>query len=69
MKNTEIIIDGVKYTKSTFSGKYSQCVGIARRGDDILVINTNEGKTTVKFSDSEWKAFVKGIKSSDFDNI
>lgn len=46
------------------------CVGIARRGDVILICNTNNpGGPVGKFTLDDWRQFIDGIKLGDFDNI
>ena len=54
------------FVKSTFSGG-SNCVGVAIEKNNISVVNTKEGKTIIEFTNSEWDAFIKGVKNGEFD--
>ncbi len=46
------------------------CVGVARRGEYIVIGNTNNPKAAVnKFTVDEWRQFLAGIKLGDFDGI
>ncbi len=47
-----------------------QCVGVARKGDIILIGNTsNPGAPASEFTMAEWRQFLAGIKLGDFDEI
>jgi predicted secreted Zn-dependent protease len=47
-----------------------QCVGVARRGDSILIVNTNSPMGPVaKFTIDEWRQFLAGVKLGDFDGV
>jgi hypothetical protein len=59
-------IKGKDFTKSTYSGA-STCVGVAMENNKVSVINTNERKTIVEFTNAEWVAFIKGVKNCEFD--
>lgn len=59
-------IKGKDFVKSTHSGG-SACVGVAIENGNISVINTNEKKTIVTFTEAEWIAFIKGVKDGEFD--
>jgi len=46
------------------------CVGVARRGDAILIGNTNNLEGPVaEFTMDEWRQFLSGAKLGDFDGI
>ena len=46
------------------------CVGIARRGDVVLIANTNAPDGAVsEFTVDEWRQFLAGAKLGDFDDI
>ncbi len=46
------------------------CVGVARRGDAILIGNTNNPEGSVsEFTMDEWRQFLAGVKLGDFDEI
>jgi hypothetical protein len=46
------------------------CVGVARRGEAVLIANTNqpEGPVT-EFTIEEWRQFLAGAKLGDFDSF
>lgn len=47
-----------------------QCIGVARRGDFVLIGNTSnpEGQVS-EFTVVEWQQFLAGAKLGDFDGI
>jgi predicted secreted Zn-dependent protease len=46
------------------------CVGVAARGDEILIRSTKRpGGPVVAYSREEWAAFVEGIRQGDFDDL
>lgn len=46
------------------------CVGVARRGEAVLIANTNTPYGTVsEFTLDEWREFLAGVKLGDFDEI
>jgi len=46
------------------------CVGVARRGEAILIGNTNNPESPVtEFTIDEWRQFLAGAKLGDFDGI
>lgn len=46
------------------------CVGVARRGEAILIANTDNPDGAVsEFTADEWRAFLAGAKLGDFDGI
>jgi predicted secreted Zn-dependent protease len=46
------------------------CVGVARRGDVVMIGNTNNPAAPVnEFSTDEWRQFLAGVKLGDFDGI
>ena len=46
------------------------CVGVARRGDVVLIGNTAKPDAPVgEFTPEEWKQFLAGVKLGDFDEI
>ena len=47
-----------------------QCIGVARRGDAVLIGNTSDPQAPVsEFTVSEWQQFLAGVKLGDFDKI
>lgn len=67
MKNELITqYNGRKFRKSSYSGAAS-CVGVAIDESGIYVVNTKQLGATVKFTASEWDAFLKGVRSGEFD--
>jgi hypothetical protein len=46
------------------------CVGVARRGEHVLIGNTNDPEAQVnEFTLDEWRQFLAGAKLGDFDGI
>jgi hypothetical protein len=46
------------------------CVGVARRGEAVLIANTNDPEgSVIKFTMDEWRQFLTGAKLGDFDGI
>jgi len=46
------------------------CVGGARRGEFIMIGNTNNPETAAnEFTIDEWRQFLAGVKLGDFDEI
>jgi len=46
------------------------CVGVARRGEHVLIGNTSNPEGPVgEFTMDEWRQFVAGVKQGDFDGI
>jgi hypothetical protein len=58
------------WQKSTHSTGNGNCVEVAALPDDNLGIRDSKDKTgpMLRFSSSEWRAFVAGVKDGDFDN-
>ena len=47
-----------------------QCVRVARRGEFVLIGNTNDKEGPVsEFTTDEWRQFIEGAKLGDFDGI
>jgi hypothetical protein len=47
-----------------------QCVGVARQGDSVLIVNTSNPEGAVsEFTIDEWRQFLSGVKLGDFDGI
>jgi predicted secreted Zn-dependent protease len=46
------------------------CVGVARRGESVFISNTSNPEAPVsEFTTNEWRQFLAGAKSGDFDGI
>jgi len=46
------------------------CIGVARRGQSVLIRNTNSPEGLVsEFTTDEWRQFLAGAKLGDFDGI
>ena len=46
------------------------CVRVARRGDSVLIGNTNNPEGPIsEFTTDEWRQFLAGAKLGDFDGI
>jgi hypothetical protein len=47
-----------------------QCVGVARRGETILITNTSDLRSPVgEFSIDKWRQFIAEVKLGNFDGI
>ena len=47
-----------------------QCVGVARRGETVLIANISDPAGPVsEFTPDEWRQFLAGVKTGDFDGI
>lgn len=47
-----------------------QCVGVARRGESVLIANTsNPAGAVSEFTVDEWRQFLVGVKLGDFDKV
>lgn len=61
-----------KFRKSSFTPAYPQapyhCVEVALDEDTVRVRDTkNPNSGTLTFTHKEWDAFIKGVKSGEFD--
>jgi predicted secreted Zn-dependent protease len=46
------------------------CIQVARRGDSVLIGNTNDPEGPVSmFTTDEWRNFIAGVKTGDFDGV
>jgi hypothetical protein len=46
------------------------CVRVARRGDSVLISNTNNPEGPIsEFTAEEWRQFLAGVKRGDFDGV
>lgn len=52
---------------SSATHKWFDCVAVKIDGDVQVRDTKDQSDTTLKFTKSEWKAFVKGVKSGEFD--
>lgn len=56
------------WTKSSFSGQESNCVEFRRVEDGVQVRDSKRPDAGVLcYSDSEWQAFLAGVKNGEFD--
>jgi hypothetical protein len=56
------------YVSRTCEG--GACIQVARRGESVLIGNTNQPEGPVsEFTTDEWRRFLLGVKSGDFDGI
>lgn len=50
------------------SGKHVPCVAVAITSEGVAVRSTKDkNKTTLYFGKGEWRAFLKGVKNSEFE--
>jgi hypothetical protein len=45
------------------------CIQVARKGESVLIGNTNQPGLVNEFSADEWRHFLMGAKNGDFDGI
>jgi hypothetical protein len=59
------------WRKSTHSTGNGNCVEFAALPSDNLAVRDSKDKTgpILRFSSSEWRAFVAGVKDGEFDNF
>lgn len=56
------------WRKSSFSAGQTNCVEFRRTGDGVEVRNSKRPETgTIAYTDSEWQAFIAGVKNGEFD--
>ncbi|WP_298182830.1 DUF397 domain-containing protein [Saccharomonospora sp.] len=58
-----------EWRKSSFSGKETNCVEFRRVEGGVEVRNSKRPDAgVIAYTDSEWRAFVAGVKAGEFDN-
>lgn len=62
-------LTGRTFHKSSFSPEHGfpHCVAVSIAEDDVLIRRSDDEKPVLNFSREEWKAFVLGVKNSEFD--
>jgi Domain of unknown function (DUF397) len=61
--------DRVIWTKSEFCNN-TACVEVAKYGDGVLIRDSKDPLgPKLQFSNSEWYAFVEGVRSGGFDRL
>ena len=59
--------EGMKWRKSSFS-THNNCVEFRRTPDGVEVRNSKRPDAgTIAYTDSEWTAFLAGVKNGEFD--
>jgi hypothetical protein len=60
--------DEIEFRKSTFSWGNSNCVevGFAHNGARLVRDSKHQGGAVLRFTQSEWDAFVKGVRAGEF---
>jgi hypothetical protein len=59
---------GIKFVKSSFSARGEYCVGVHIGKDLVTLTNTREDDDRmVSFTPKEWRVFIKGVKSGEFE--
>jgi hypothetical protein len=46
-----------------------ECVEVAQSGDDVLVRNSREVDLILRFGAKEWRTFVAGVRSGEFEDL
>ncbi|MCG3040249.1 DUF397 domain-containing protein [Streptomyces sp. S1A] len=60
----------LEWQKSSFSGNEGpNCVEVARRGDDVLIRESDEPGLVLAASRAGLAAFIEGIKAGEFDRF
>ncbi|MFH0244244.1 DUF397 domain-containing protein [Streptomyces sp. HK10] len=60
----------LEWQKSSFSGNEGpNCVEVARRGDDLLIRESDEPGLVLATSRAGLAAFIAGIKAGEFDRF
>jgi len=58
----------LQFRKSSFSPASEECVGVCFTKGNVLVTNTKlKRRRVIKFTKGEWRAFILGVKSGEFD--
>jgi hypothetical protein len=56
------------FRKSSYSPSQIYCVGVCFNKGNVLVTNTKlKSPKTLEFTESEWRAFILGVKNNEFD--
>ena len=57
-----------RWFKSSFSANTDNCVEFRRVEGGVEVRNSKRpDEATIRYTDSEWKAFILGVKNGEFD--
>lgn len=71
MRTINSVVDEDGFKKSSWSVHNPAsrfCVAVKVTSDSVLVRDTKDpAKTTLSYSHGEWDAFLKGVKSGEFD--
>jgi hypothetical protein len=69
MAAKEVDLSRAEWQTSSFSGSHGQCVQVAfLEGGHIAVRDSkNSHGPALTFTSGEWRAFVSGVKSGEFD--
>jgi hypothetical protein len=59
---------GHQFVKSSYSGT-ENCVEVARESNGRVIVRHSEDRTGLhlSFTESEWEAFLRGVKDDEFD--
>ena len=63
VKDSEFVVSG-------WCGNRPRCVQVARKAEGVAVRDSKDpSKQTLFFTHDEWDAFVKGVKSGEFEPL
>lgn len=55
------------FKKSSFCEKGKCCIEVAVDKDMVFIRNSKNPATVIQYTLQEWKDFIKGVKSNEFD--
>ena len=58
---------GSDFKKSSFCGGCKSCVEVSLQDKKVVLRNSNKNQEHISYTLDEWKAFISGVKNSEFD--
>ena len=61
--------NGRRFVKSSYSGSGGNCVEVSRGANGRVLVRHSEDRSgpQLSFTESEWEAFLRGVKDDEFD--